>query len=149
MWYVIQVRTGKEEEIQLQCEKVIREEVLERCFIPRYEQMKRYQGKWHKEKKILFPGYVFLVSEDEEHLHFELKKVIGLTKLIGTGDEIVVGVSKGMIVDDKVIIQTGPLKGNEGLIKKIDRHKRKAWLELELFGRTVETQVGLEIVEKR
>lgn len=168
MWYVIQVRTGKEEEIQLQCEKVIREDVLERCFIPRYEQMKRYQGKWHKEKKILFPGYVFLVSEDEEHLHFELKKVIGLTKLIGTGDEIVpltadevaflrefgkeeqvVGVSKGIIVDDKVIIQTGPLKGNEGLIKKIDRHKRKAWLELELFGRTVETQVGLEIVEKR
>ena len=51
MWYVIQVRTGKEEEIQLQCEKVIREEVLERCFIPRYEQMKRYQGKWHKEEK--------------------------------------------------------------------------------------------------
>ena len=97
-----------------------------------------------------------------------MKKVIGLTKLIGTGDEIVpltedevtflrefgkeeqvVGVSKGIIVDDKVIIQTGPLKGNEGLIKKIDRHKRKAWLELELFGRTVETQVGLEIVEKR
>ena len=48
-----------------------------------------------------------------------------------------------------MIIQTGPLKGNEGLIKKIDRHKRKAWLELNLLGRTVETQVGLEIVEKR
>lgn len=168
MWYVIQVRTGKEEEIQLQCEKLIEKEVLERCFIPYYEQMKRYQGKWHKERRILFPGYVFLVSDAKELLPFALKRVIGLTKLIGTGDEIVslteeevdflmefgreeqvVAMSKGIIVDDKVMIQSGPLKGNEGLIKKIDRHKRKAWLELELFGRTVETQVGLEIVEKR
>lgn len=30
MWYVIQVRTGKEEEIQLQCEKLIEKEVMER-----------------------------------------------------------------------------------------------------------------------
>lgn len=168
MWYVIQVRTGKEEEIRFQCEKLIEKEILERCFIPHYEQMKRYQGKWHKEQRILFPGYVFLVSDDKERLPFALQRVMGLTKLIGTGDEIVplteeevnfllefgkeeqvVGMSKGIIVKDKVIIQTGPLKGNEGLIKKIDRHKRKAWLELELFGRTVETQVGLEIVEKR
>ena len=57
--------------------------------------------------------------------------------------------SKGLIVNDQVIIREGPLKGNEGLIKKIDRHKRRAYLELEMFGRTVETQVGLEIVEKR
>lgn len=130
--------------------------------------MKRYQGKWHKERWILFPVYVFLVSDAKEFLLFALKRVIGLTKLIGTRDEIVplteeevdflleiekeeqvVTMSKGMIVDDKVMIRSGPLKGNEGLIKKIDRHKRKAWLDLEMFGRMVETQVGLEIVEKR
>ena len=168
MWYVIQVRTGKEEEIRFQCEKLIEKEILERCFIPHYEQMKRYQGKWHKEQRILFPGYVFLVSDAKERLPFALKRVTGLTKLIGTGDEVVplteeevdfllefgkeeqvVGMSKGLIVNDQVIIREGPLKGNEGLIKKIDRHKRRAYLELEMFGRTVETQVGLEIVEKR
>lgn len=168
MWYVIQVRTGKEEEIKLQCERVVCQETLKRCFIPYYEQMKRYCGKWHKERRILFPGYVFLVSDDKERLHFELKKVIGLTKLIGIGDEIValkeeevefltafgkeeqiVEMSEGIIENDKVIVKKGPLKGNEGLIKKIDRHKRRAYLVLEMFGRTVEAQVGLEIVEKR
>lgn len=168
MWYVIQVRTGNEEEIKLQCEKLIESEILEKCFIPYYEQMKRYHGKWHKERRILFPGYVFLVSDAKDKLPFALKRVMGLTKLIKADGEIlplteaevdflldfgkeeqVVGMSKGIIVNDKVIIQTGPLKGNEGLIKKIDRHKRKAWLELNLLGRTVETQVGLEIVEKR
>ena len=48
-----------------------------------------------------------------------------------------------------MVVLSGPLKGNEGLIRKIDRHKRKAWLEIEMFGRTVEMQVGLEVVGKR
>lgn len=92
----------------------------------------------------------------------------GLTKLLGTGQDVVpltfgeirflqqfgkeeqiVEMSKGIIENDKIIVTQGPLKGNEGLIKKIDRHKRKAYLEIEMFGRKVETQVGVEIVEKR
>lgn len=167
MWYVIQVRTGMEEEIRQQCERVIEKEILEHCFIPYCEQMKRYQGEWHKERKILFPGYVFLVSEDEEQLYHCLKKVIGLTKLIGTGKEVVplaedevdllmefgkeeqiVAMSEGIIEDDRVVVTSGPLKGHEGMIRKVDRHKRKAYLEVEMFGRKVETQVGLEIVAK-
>ena len=42
----------------------------------------------------------------------------------------------------------GPLKGKEGLLRKIDRHKRNGWLEVEMFGRKKEIQVGLEIVAK-
>ncbi len=57
--------------------------------------------------------------------------------------------SEGIIENDRVVVTSGPLKGNEGLIRKIDRHKRKAWLEIEMFGRTVEMQVGLEVVGKR
>lgn len=34
MWYVVQVRTGTEEEIRKQCEKLIGPEALERSFIP-------------------------------------------------------------------------------------------------------------------
>ncbi len=168
MWYVIQVRTGMEEEIRQQCERVIEKEILEHCFIPYCEQMKRYQGEWHTELKVLFPGYVFLISDEKEKLFFELKRIIGLTKLLGTGETIVpltdeevnfllrlggeeqtVEMSEGIIENDRVVVLSGPLKGNEGLIRKIDRHKRKAWLEIEMFGRTVEMQVGLEVVGKR
>ena len=56
--------------------------------------------------------------------------------------------SVGVIEKDKVKIQEGPLVGMEGLIKKIDRHKRQAVLEMEMFGRKVEMKVGVEIVEK-
>lgn len=168
MWYAVMVRSGTEEEIRKQCRAVVPTEVLEDCFIPRYESMKRYRGEWHKEKKVLFPGYVFMVSEDVEQLFQKLKQVAGLTKLLGTGDEIVplaeeeirllkdfgneeqvVKLSKGIIAGAQVIIKEGPLKGYEGCIRKIDRHKRLAYLELEMMGRKVEAQVGVEIVEKR
>ena len=36
----------------------------------------------------------------------------------------------------------------EGLIRKIDRHKRMAYLKVEMFGRVVEMKVGVEIVER-
>ena len=56
--------------------------------------------------------------------------------------------SEGIIEGSRVIVRTGPLQGMEGLIRKIDRHKRKAWLELPMFGGTHTVQVGLEITEK-
>ena len=168
VWYVIQVKGGTEENIRQQCQNTIHPTVLEKCFIPYYEVMKRYQGKWNKEKKILFPGYVFTVSDEVEELYFELKKVIGLTKILGAGNEViplnqeevdllrqlgceeqVVEVSEGVIEGGNVVVTRGPLRGLEGCIRKIDRHKRVAYLGIEMMGRLVETQVGLEIVEKK
>lgn len=195
MWYVVQVRTGKEESIRKQCEKLCgrdkgaaankREDgteienlgreknenstgIIERCFIPRYEESKRYKGEWHKKTKILFPGYVFVVSSNVRQLFSGLKSVIGMTKLLGNGDAIVpltleetdfllqfggkdqvVKLSEGIIENDRVIVTNGPLKGYEGLICKVDRHKKMAWLEMMMFGRLQKIEVGLEIVEKR
>lgn len=171
--YVIQVRTGSEENIVIQCQRIIREQncegsVLRKCFIPYYEKQRRYEGAWHTERKMLFPGYVFLVSDDPEQLKESLRSVIGMSRLLGIGDKIVpltaeevcvlqklggdsqiVEASMGVIEKDEIRITSGPLQGMEGCIKKIDRHKRLAWLEITMMGRIVETQVGLEIVEKR
>lgn len=41
------------------------------------------------------------------------------------------------------------MQGLEGLIRKIDRHKRTATIEVEMFMRRMEVSIGLEIVEKR
>lgn len=167
MWYVVQVRVGTEENMKLQCQKKISESILERCFIPYYEEKKRIQGEWKIQQKILFPGYIFVITEDIENLYKQLKCVIGMTKLLGTGEEIVplaedeiqfmqnfggetqvVKMSEGVIEQSEVKILSGPLQGKEGFIKKIDRHKRKAWLEMEMFGRLQTIQVGLEVIAK-
>lgn len=37
----------------------------------------------------------------------------------------------------------------EGFIRRIDRHKRKAWLDIDMLGRTMRIEAGLEIIEKK
>ena len=93
--------------------------------------------------------------------------MIGLTRLLGAGDEIIpltererdfllrfggenqiVEMSEGIIEQSRIRILSGPLMGMEGQIRKIDRHKRKAWLEVEMFGRVQRVEVGLEVAMK-
>lgn len=167
MWYVVQVRSGTEHNIRIQCNKKIPDTIMERCFIPYYEEKKKQNGTWNTLQKVLFPGYIFMITEDVEKLFFHLKTIEGMTKLIGTGQDIIplkeeeitflkrfggeeqiVSMSEGIIEGTQVIITSAPLMGMEGLIQKIDRHKRKAWLDLELFGRMQQVEVGLEITRK-
>ena len=72
----------------------------------------------------------------------------GWGRISSGSDEQIVSMSEGIIEGTQVIITSGSLMGMEGLIKKIDRHKRKAWLDLELFGRMQQVEVGLEITRK-
>lgn len=164
LWYVMQVQTGSEEKIQLQCARLISDTVLHKCFIPYFKEQRKLHGEWKLLKKILFPGYVFMITDAPEDLWYELKKVQGLTKLLSTdgemiplsgekvefllrfgGEEQVVEISKGIFEGSKVKIISGPLVGKEGLIKKIDYHKRKATLEVDMFGRKQVIRLGLEV----
>ncbi len=167
MWYVVQVFTGTEQNICRQAEKAIPTDILQRIFIPHYEEKRRISGEWKLLQKILFPGYVFVVTDHIDELWLQLKKVIGLTRLIGAGEDIIplteeevefllnfgkeeqiVKMSLVIIENDRVHITDGPLMGMEGSIRKIDRHKRKAWVEVQMFGRKQVVQVGVEIVRK-
>lgn len=128
---------------------------------------KKSNGQWNIRTRILFPGYVFLDTEDIDQVFIRLRSVIGLTRILGTGEEIVplteremefllqfggeeqiVGMSEGIIEGSRIRILSGPLVGKEALIRRIDRHKRKAYLEMDMFGRTQRIQVGLEVVMK-
>lgn len=167
MWYVLQVFTGQEKKLKELCEKQISGEILEEVFLPFRVEMKRYGGGWHKEKQLLFPGYLFMVTGQIDRLHLALGKIDAFTRLLGdqekptplTEDEVtflkecggkehVVEMSTGIIENDQVKIVAGPLIGKEALIRKIDRHKRTATIEVELFGRLVTATVGVEIVRK-
>lgn len=167
MWYVIQVTTGKEEQILKMIKRYGVQEYVKECFIPKYERRKKYLGQWHQEETILFPGYIFIISENAGGLYLALKQIPQLTKLLGvgekwtpmtkediaiiealSGEERLVKCSEGYIVGSKVTITSGPLMGMEAMIRKIDRHKRMAWMEIEIFGRKTDIQAGLEIIRK-
>lgn len=169
MWYVVQVIGGREKRVLDLLERFVDEELVEECFIPQYEVMKRIGGDWRKRSEILIPGYLFVVTKNPSRLASELRKVPEFTKLLGNDDVFiplpdqevafinaftepgrrVVEMSEGVIEGDRIVVLNGPLMGQTGLIKKIDRHKRLAYLEIEILGRKKSVKLGLEIVRKR
>ena len=82
-WYAVQVRSGKEDKFVEWCEKKVNHQTYKDIFIPRVMMAKKYQGKWHNEKRVLFPGYVFVITDQVEDLFQELKKIPDLTKMLG------------------------------------------------------------------
>lgn len=156
LWYVMQVRAGAEENVRCQCLRLISSDILEHCFVPYYQQKKRFQGEWHIQETVLFPGYVFLVTSDLKQLTDSLRKATGMIRLLRTGEEIIplsgeevdlllklgreeqlVRMSTGVIENVYVKVFDGPLKGMEECIKKIDRYKRKAHIAIEMFAACV------------
>ena len=63
------------------------------------------------------------------------------------GDDLVVGMSKGIIEQKQIKIMSGPLRNMEGSIRRIDRHKRLAWVSVKMFGREMEIPLGLEVLQ--
>lgn len=167
--YVVQVAGGQEAKavemvISLACESV------EGCFIPQREVMHRQEGQWHRKLEKLFPGYVFVQTADPEQLRKALSQIPSFTRMLTSAgdtclplsaDEVVwinatistdthvMEMSEGIIEGDRVMVTRGPLKGHEASITRIDRHKRLAWVDMSMFGRSKTIRVGLEIVSKR
>ena len=167
MLYVIQVRAGSENAVIRECKAKISTKVLTDVYVPTREERIKVQGKWTKKQRVLFPGYVFVESDEVKELYHQLQLVERFTRFISvdrepltvTQDEMqlidrlvnsehVMEVSEGIIEGSMVVIRRGPLKGLEGMITKINRHKRKAWIETSMFGRMQVIEVGLEITSK-
>lgn len=170
MWYVAQVSSGQEATVRDMCKQMVDPAILQDCFLPEYETMRKVQGEWQSVRRRLFPGYLFLVTNSLPSLLVELKNVPASVRLLGHGDnegEIVplseaekewieafideshcVRMSEAYIEGEAITITSGPLLGREAIIKKVDRHKRRALIEMTMFGRSTTATIGLEVVHK-
>lgn len=167
--FVLQVTGGQERHAAELVRKMLGDKVKD-CFAPMRELKKRKAGQWRTVRELVFPGYLFLETDDPADVYARLRRVpVFMRLLTGAGEEflplsdeeidwlrtLVVGkthtveMSEGLIEGDKVTVTTGPLKGREAQISKIDRHKRLAWLDMRMFGRNKNIKVGLEIVSKQ
>ena len=168
VWVVAQVLSGKEEEVRKVCADMLSGDVLEDIFVPRQVRLKKYKGEWRRERRPLYPGYVFMVTRDPHSLEKALIKVPGRHRLLKAEDIIltvsedekaflkrlggesnVVDISTGYKEGDVIKILSGPMVGLEGHIIHVDRHKRLVTINVSLFGRTVKTTLGLELTYKQ
>lgn len=165
----MQVVGGQEKRVLALLKRNVSDDLLQECFIPQCETMKRHRGEWHRQVETLFPGYLVVLTDRPERLALELQGIPRFTRLLGNDDlfiplndrEIaffeaftdaesrVIALSEGITEGGRAVILKGPLKGHEGMIKKIDRHKRLAYLEMDMMGRRKTIKLGLEIVNGR
>ncbi|MCL1884681.1 MAG: antitermination protein NusG [Defluviitaleaceae bacterium] len=148
-----------------------------RPFVPMFDARFRKGGKVLSEKRRWMPGYVFIESElagmdfyilsrsliswseyalkllryGSSHIDmsYEMKTSDHQTFQRLFGATNCIDMSKGLIEGDKILITEGVLVGLEGFIKKIDRHKMLAYVEIEMFGATRIAKFGLEVISKK
>ncbi|ACL75223.1 antiterminator LoaP [Ruminiclostridium cellulolyticum] len=170
-WYVLFVRTGREENVKKLLSKRLDKDLF-LPFVPLNERIFKKAGTVNKNMEILFPGYVFIESKvaSQEFVKMTnelMKSLQDIIRLVRYSDiEIAVRESEriilqslynnnnciesssGIIKGDKIYIIDGPLRGRESIVRHINRHKREAKIEIEFMGNIRLVSVSLEIVQK-
>ncbi len=149
-WYAARAGEGREDALARKLRSVLPAEVLEDAFCPRWEMVLKRRGEWFRVVRTMFPGYVMLVSADGGAL---LRALSGLSFAVpmagrrgnalspvdaevqrwleGALDEgHVLRASEGVIRAGELTVNSGPLKGSERRVRKIDRHRSMAWVGL-------------------
>lgn len=168
MWYVVQVIGGQEQATRQVILNFCGGEI-EDCFIPMRERSVKYRGTWKLVQEKLFPGYVFVVTEDADMLWRELKKVPRFTRMLGKtdsgflalseqeiefirrfGDEDHISHPSQVLIEEgqRVRIVSGNLLDYEGQILRYNLHKRIAVVRIDFMGSSVDVHLGIEILEK-
>lgn len=160
IWYLLKCPEGNEEDYAEKYLEFVIPDGLNEIVCFQYQRMMRYGGKWHLEKRMLMPGYIFLSGTKNIALK-ENREDNGCAERVALfpcespypkemcQEGNLIGISKGMIKNGSPIVTSGPLKGRERLIRRIDRHKRIADIEIPFSGSRKRVTVGLEIYEKQ
>lgn len=167
-WYVVQVFRGQEENFVDNLSGFDDYEI----FTPKQVQVLIRKNEHKRVFKPLFPGYIFVATDKDfkEFRKFYQQFIAireGCVKLLRYKDEVealypherafierfvnkdrIIDSSIGFIEGDRIRIVEGPLIGNESLIKKINRHKRTALIEITLFGEVQTIELSCEIILK-
>lgn len=166
MWYVIQVRTGQEIETAEKCRaRIIKPG--EDVFVMQGERMFKTGRGMEKRLYVLFRSYVFAETQDIDDFWMRLRSMKVMTKVLTTGetmtpihpeeesflrnlggDDHIVRFSEGYMAGEKLVVTEGAMKGCEGRVKWIDRHRRYAVISVELLGQMVDVKLGLEVLKK-
>ena len=173
MYYVIHVKTGKEQDAIDDIIKYKSHESDFDVFSPFRKELRKYKGEFREVLVRCFPGYIFVETDDIKGLFKDLYWIPGYTRILGregltdnfvpldpdesrmidilynAGTGRVTPISDIEVVEgDKIRILDGPLMGIESKIIKVNLHKRYVEVEFTLFSRRVTAVVGINIITK-
>lgn len=150
-WYAIKITSGKDAEV----ERMLREMGIE-AMAPRYKLMERRKGRWREREKFLLAGYVLVYAEMTAELWQRLKNMwYVLYVLSGNIDDGEIAYIKNysQLAATSEIDYTGDYVTYKGgiacdvsKIRKVDKRKGRALVELELGGERIQKWLPVKIV---
>lgn len=151
-WYVVRVREGSEASCAHDVARLA-SDLVEDCFAPRVRLLQKRQGEWREVERLLYPGYAFALTGEPRRLDRRLTSAASVqAHLVGRrragyvpladaeqawfqavlDEGRVLRPSEGVIESGHLRVRSGPLRGFEERVRKFDRHKATAWVEVEM-----------------
>lgn len=141
--YCVSCYSGEEEKVAAKIRNICG------CYtlVPKYEREEKKKGIWTKRQHVFLPGYVFLYAE--RPLNFGL--LYGISQLTGClkyddgfqlrGSDLefaewiwryqgLIHLSQAIMEGERIKVIDGPLRDYEGVIKKVNKHRRSALVEI-------------------
>ena len=171
MYYVVQVKTGKEEKTIEELKRQLGDKEGFDVFSPFRKSLRKYNGEFKEVVERCFPGYIFVDTDKPQELFVDLYWTPGFTKLLGregltlnfvplnkdesrmidilysANSDHITEISNIEVREGQIIrVLDGPLAGTMSAVKKVNLHKRTVTIEFPFCGRSVEAQVAINIV---
>ena len=166
-FFALQIYTGDEGRFLSIAAQRARD-IEARFFWPRRSLRIKRGGSWKESLAPIFPGYLFIRAEGiSPELFAALRAAPGFLRFLLSNENIVpleradqemlshflaFGeiVDKSMVTfdeDKRIRVLSGPLKGLEGRIVRVDRRKGRAKVRLEMYEDSFEIDFGFESLE--
>ncbi|MFZ5351523.1 MAG: antiterminator LoaP [Bacillota bacterium] len=165
-WYALHVRTNREESVKDWINYHFNHRTVN-AVIPKRKLTEKRSGKIYYIEKNIFPGYILINTYMDDKIYYTLKKIPNTIKLLSDAhyftkidekelhpilnlldDEYKIDISKAFFEGSTVYFKEGPLVGMEGIIAKINKHTRRAKVELNFMGELRSFDVGIDFLEK-
>lgn len=163
--YILQVKSNKEENVCEFIRKHFRNYIIE-CYSPTRIMLERNKGMVKEVERKLFMGYVFIEAIMDNKLYYKLKGIPDYYKILSHNDEnfskiapseinnikslldknYTIPISIAKLTEGVLVFTSGPLKGKEHKIKKVNLRRNRARVSFNVDGN--EKHIDLSFVVK-
>lgn len=164
MWYVLQVSTGRETAVA----KTLSEQRTA-AYVPREDRLIRKGGGWGRKEYILFPGYVFLNLDYTAENYYMVKAIPGVIRFLGPDGlhpstltyleaewiKLLAGDGEALEPTEARLRPEGGVRFTGGILQhfpsritKIDKHSRRATVELSVCGEARSIPLSFDLLSE-
>jgi transcriptional antiterminator NusG len=168
-WYSIRVLSGYEKKVKAtilnEVELAGIEDKVEEVVIPSERIVEMKDGKKKEKERIFLPGYLLIHMHMDGETHHVINNVNGVISFVGTkaspsplqkseidrilgqirASEDGVEVAVPFVEESAVVVVDGPFKDFQGVVREVNKDKRKVKVMVSIFGR--QTPVELDFLQ--